>query len=223
MPTLPLPTQEEPLDYDPLDEFRVCDSHITSGTLAEFRQCLDGGAGEREAQRFLEAHPEILAQHLGGGHGRWVIPQKRLGAELVTDFLIGDRNSGGFFWRAVELESPRDRMFNRNGDPSAKLTHAIRQIMDWRAWLVRNQNYAARQRSEAGLGLTDIHGQIPGKIIIGRRESIAPQTNDRRRQLSEGTRIQIMSYDRLIEWAQRRCDHWEAWHQSLREAICESR
>jgi hypothetical protein len=34
-------------------------------------------------QSYLSAHPELLIQHLGGGHGRWVIPQKRLGAEYL--------------------------------------------------------------------------------------------------------------------------------------------
>ncbi len=219
MPTLASRTTETILEDDPLQDFHVFENEIRSHTLAAFLQCLDNGASEREAQRFLEENPEVLAQHLGGGHGRWVIPHQRLGSELITDFVIGERNSGGTFWHAVELESPKARMFSRNGDPSAKLNHAIRQITDWRAWLDRNQNYAARPRSESGLGLTDIHSQVHGIIIIGRRDSIEPGTNDRRRQLCADSNIQIMSYDRLIEWAQTRCDHWENWYRSLRECI----
>jgi len=54
-------------------------------------------------QAFLEREPSMLLQHLGGGDGRWVIPRKRLGAEHVIDFIIGERDSAG--WQAVELKS----------------------------------------------------------------------------------------------------------------------
>jgi Domain of unknown function (DUF4263) len=92
------------------------------------RQCLQTATVEREVQSVLEEYPILLARALGGGHGRWVIPQKRLGAECVPDFIIGARSSLGYEWTLVELESPRGRMFKRNGDPSKELSHAIRQI-----------------------------------------------------------------------------------------------
>lgn len=40
-------------------------------------------------QTFLAEHPHLLVQYMRYGHGRWVVPQQRLGAELVTDFVIG--------------------------------------------------------------------------------------------------------------------------------------
>jgi hypothetical protein len=104
----------------------------------------------------------------------------------------------GFEWAAVELESPHAPMFTRAGDPSRQLTHAIRQIQDWRAWLQRNQNYAARPIAEGGLGLTDIVAAIPGLILIGRRDSIDPATNERRRQMVNDLNIEIHSYDFLL-------------------------
>jgi hypothetical protein len=75
--------------------------------------------------------------------------------------MIGDKHSLGHEWQAVELESPLKPMFNNNGDASRYLVDAIRQIQDWRSWLTRNQDYAARARNESGLGLTDITGNVP--------------------------------------------------------------
>ncbi|MFC1805789.1 Shedu anti-phage system protein SduA domain-containing protein [Planctomycetota bacterium] len=150
-------------------------------------------------QRYFEDHPEFLVQVLGGGHGRWVIPQKRLGSEHVTDFLLGERHSFGYEWLAVELESPKRRMFNRSGDPSATLTHAIRQIHDWRGWLKRNQPYASRPREESGLGLPDIDCNVTGLVLIGRRDDVDPSTNELRRQMVTDLRIQIHSYDYVLD------------------------
>jgi hypothetical protein len=86
-------------------------------------------------QRFLESNPRMLIQHLVEGRGACVISQKRLGSEYVTDFVIAQKAPGGFVWYAVELERPQAKMFNKNGDASAILNHALRQIDDWRDWL----------------------------------------------------------------------------------------
>ena len=69
-------------------------------------------------QRFLEDHPRILTQQISAGRRAWVIPQKKLGSEHVTDFLLAQKASGGFVWYAVELERPQAKMFIKNGDPS---------------------------------------------------------------------------------------------------------
>jgi len=93
------------------------------------------------------------------------------GIKLIPDFVIGDRHSGGFEWTLVELESPTAAMFNAKGDPSATLQHALRQLTDWRTWLEVNQNYAARPRRDAGLGLTDISSNAQGLVLIGRTDN----------------------------------------------------
>ena len=135
---------------------------------------------------------------MGGGHGRWVIPKKRFGCEYVTDFLIGEKSSIGFEWYAIELESPKAKMFTKAGNPSKTLTHAIRQIQDWRRWLQLNQNYASRPRNESGLGLTDITADLPGLILIGRQANIDESSNGLRRQMVTDSRIKIHSYDWLL-------------------------
>jgi hypothetical protein len=191
-------TREEIIADDPLREFFIWWDDISEDDLESLEKVLQSALREQDLQAFLQSNPILLIQHLGGGHGRWVIPMQRLGAEHVTDFVIGHMHSFGYEWQAVELESPKSRMFTKAGDPSKELSHAIRQIQDWRAWLQRNQNYAARPKSKGGLGLTDIVSSIPGLILIGRRSDIDPATNERRRQMVNDLNIQIHSYDYLL-------------------------
>jgi len=180
-----LPLQEFLVDNGPLDEAR-----------RELASALKGS--ERDVQRVVEANPRLLASRLTAGWG-WVVPQKRLGAEFVTDFLIAEQLSPGYYWQAIELESPRAAMFTRGGDPARYLVHAIRQIEDWRAWLSNNQSYAARSPDQNGLGLLQISPNLPGLILIGRRKDVATSTHARRRQMREDLRIEIRSYDSLLD------------------------
>jgi len=199
-------TREEILSNDPLAEFFVWWDDISIEDIKAFEGCLHTAENEHDIQTFLQRNPLLLIQHLGGGHGRWVIPKQRLGAQYFTDFLIGQRSSTGFEWQAVELESPNVPMFNKRGDPSKELTHAIRQVQDWRAWLARNQNYAARSKAEGGLGLTDIVSTLPGFILLGRREKVDPLTNELRRQMVHNLNINIHSYDFLLDSAKGRVE-----------------
>lgn len=195
-------TRQELESKVPLPEFFVWDHKISQDDMNSLSFALEAADGERAMQIHFEEHPFLLVQHLGGGHGRWAIPHKRLGAQFVPDFLIGDKDSMGFHWIAVELESPTSPLFNTKGDPSKELTHAIRQIMDDRNWIGKNIDYATRARKDFGLELTDINDKLPGLIIIGRRKSVNPGTNALRRQYSEQFGINIHTYDWLMDMTQ---------------------
>jgi hypothetical protein len=175
-------------------------------TVNAFQECVDAAVDERPVQAFLEANPELLVQLLHAVP-RFVLPQHRLGAEFVPDFIIGEHSSDGYSWLMLELESPRLPFFTNSGDPRAPLTHAIRQIQDWRAWLHRNQNYASRARSESGLGLVDITGNVPGIVLMGRRALLDSAASARRRQMAADLDIRIHTYDHLIEAARANVSH----------------
>lgn len=180
-----LPLRDFLVDRGPVEEARD-----------ELRAALSGH--ERDVQRVIAAHPRLLADRLTGGWG-WVIPQKRLGAEFVTDFILGEQLSPGYYWVAIELESPRVPMFTKAGDPSRYLTHAIRQIQEWRVWLTNNHDYASRPREDNGLGLLQVSTNIPGVILIGRRADTSPAINSLRRKMIEDLRIDIRTFDSLLD------------------------
>jgi hypothetical protein len=186
------------LAEDPLREFFTWWDRVGIEDIESLVAAIDSAKKEEEVQKFLQENPKLLIQHLGGGHGRWVIPKARLGAEHVTDFLIAEKHSFGFEWQAVELESPLRPMFNKNGDPSQHLNHAIRQITDWRAWLKANQPYASRPRNDGGLGLTDIDTNVKGLILIDRRANVQQSTSARRRQMVQDLNIEIHTFDYLV-------------------------
>lgn len=48
----------------------------------------------------------------------------------------------------VEIERADNTLFTNGGDPSSKLTHAIRQVQDWKLWIRDNRDYYQRQISK---------------------------------------------------------------------------
>ena len=202
---------KHPGNYVPpyLPEFFVWWDTIERQDLELLEEQIASAKNERDMQTFLETNPQFLIQHFGGGRGRWVLPQGSLGSEYRTDFIVGDKNSFGHEWEVVELESTKARAFTKAGNPTSQLTHAIRQITDWRAWLKRNQNYAARSRAEQGLGLVDIDANVRGLVLIGRESAVDPSTSDLRRQMVQDLKITIHTYDWLIRMARGRVEALE--------------
>jgi hypothetical protein len=193
-------------DYAISPELFVPWEEITRYDIAAFESALNSARIERDMQLFLEANPRLLIQQINGGRNAWVIPQKRLGWEYVTDFMIAEKASTGFAWYAVELERPQAKIFTKKGDTSAALNHALRQISDWRDWFSRNRDLAERPLNRSGLGLTDIDPEVEGLIIIGRDFDIDESTHERRRRLVRDRRVKIETYDWLLSQAKAR---WE--------------
>jgi hypothetical protein len=177
---------------------------LTRYEIAAFENALDGARDESDMQRFLEDHPHILIQQFTVGRGAWVILKKRLGSEYVTDFLIAQEASGGLIWYAVEIERPQANLFNKNGDASALLNHALGQINDWREWLSQNRDYAARPPEREGLGLIGINPELDGLVVVDRGSGIDARITRRRRRLAHTHRVVIETYDWLLSQARER-------------------
>ena len=184
-----------------LEKFSITWDQLTPQHVTSLQELLDRNPQEAEMHRFLEAHPQYLVQVLAGGHGRYQLSKKRLGAEFVPDFLVAQMSSIGIEWPAVEIESPTAAVFRRDGLPTACLNHAIGQIRDWRQWLMDNIDYARRSKERNGLGLIGIDSRAPGLIVIGRRRGFPSRYNEFRRQMIDRERIVIHSYDWLVDVA----------------------
>lgn len=174
---------------------------VTRKDADSLQALLDADPKEAEMHRFFEDNPKFLVQVLAGGHGRYQLSKKRLGAEYVPDFLIAEGSSIGIEWYAVELESPRPKVHRADGNPASSLNTAIAQIHDWRQWLMNNLDYARRARDQDGLGLIGIDCRVPGIIIIGRRHQCPERFNNFRHQMKDRENILIHSYDWLIDIA----------------------
>jgi hypothetical protein len=190
-----------------LSPFLVRWRDITTEECDEYEAALNEASAERDMQKVLERLPLFLLQHLPASSHYWVLPQRRLGAEYVTDFLIAEADGERLVWTAVELERPSASLFTLGGNPSATLTHAMRQIGDWRNWLSRNRAYAASAPKESGLGLPDIDPELDGLIIMGRDSAAASAQEDQRRRMARESRIRIQTYDWLLAQARARARH----------------
>lgn len=209
------PSRAGALEDDDLADAHVWWDDITDKDIATYEAVLEAASDERPLQRHLAVNPMLLVQHLGGGHGRWVLSQKRLGSEYVTDFVIGEGSSGGFEWQFVELQSPKAKLFvPSTGRYSKQFDEGLRQIQDWRRWLDDNRDYARRPRSRNGLGLVDASGTDPGLLIIGRATDLSDEDVQRRRQLDQQYNIRIHTYDWLVRNAQSRLAALRRWSES---------
>lgn len=188
-----------------LEQYLVLWNKITTDHIMPLRQVLEEAKVEEDLQKFLSENSIFLVEHLGGGHGRYVIPKPRLGAELIPDFLIAEMSSIGIEWYGVELESPFAEMFTSSGQPGHLVTQAIQQVVEWRAWLESNLAYARSRTSENGLGLVGITPDLPATILMGRRDKEFPSNfNAFRRQTKSRQNIEIHTYDWLAEQAEMR-------------------
>lgn len=185
--------------YEDFRDFEASRWDVTTADVRGFQEALERATNERSLQAYLQQHPQLFCAYLRSGHGEWIIPQKRLGAEYVPDFVIGCGNSGGLTWDFIELESPVASLTLANGQPSKELRTAIHQVECWRDWLRDNLDYARRSRSMHGLGLQEVHPTAHAKIVIGRRQHSSPAEKHLKARYRERHHIDIMSYDRLLE------------------------
>lgn len=159
----------------------------------ELGRIIDEAEDERPIQAFFERNPGLLAPLVRGEYVQWVFPKPRLGSEHIPDFMICDRYTAGYDWHLIELENPNYDALTRSGQPTARLTHAMQQIRDWRIWLRKNIQYA-----QSELGYAGLDAGFGATIVIGRREAISAKKQDRYRELSRG-KVEVMSYDRLLD------------------------
>jgi hypothetical protein len=129
----------------------------------------------------------------------------QLGA-FVPDFLAARTDSTGVRWTMIELQSPTATLFTRSGRPTKQLDEGLRQIRDWREWLMHNGEYARKPKASRGLGFNGLDHRADGLVIIGRGESRSTLDRQRLVPLAYESRIDIHSYDWLVREAQRRIE-----------------
>jgi hypothetical protein len=182
--------------------------------IRTFNELIDTKPKEAQIQSYLEEHPVILLHAMLDGFypaastRSALFPKIALGNQYEVDFAYCNGNSMGVWWTFVELERADVPLFTKAGDPTRYLTHAIRQVLDWQAWVVDHSEYACSELEKLTQGDPYIYDCCCGQfrrpcnavIVIGRRVSLSPKTNRRRIQLcTEIPRLEIITYDRLFD------------------------
>lgn len=124
-----------------------------------------------------------------------------LGKEFQMDFLI--REASGSY-TLVEIENPQREIFLKNGEFTAWINHAQEQVEDWQDWI--EDNIAAVQKKYPGMI------SPPAIVIIGRSVRFTERERRKlaRRNINLRGRIQIKTYDDLIDEAKRYIDNLRA-------------
>ena len=179
----------------------------TKRVAVEFEAAL-----KRESEEAIQV---IMANNRGTFFpGVFAISKYKLADAFVTDFLtIGPSyfsNTPIPMVSLIEIERADFTLFTVNGDPSAKLTHALRQVQDWKAWVKRNQDYLCRQIQEFLRDVPEYGEEVRGslqygfleqyRVFIGRRNSMSIADRLRLSQMNEDLHeISVMTYDVLLD------------------------
>lgn len=121
-----------------------------------------------------------------------VIWEHKLGSEFIMDYALQKVNG---LYDLVEIESSNLILYNKKGDPSQYLIHAEQQVLDWLDWIEKNNTYA-------NVNLPGITSPV-GFVIIGRKKNLTSIELEKlkRRNISYYNKIQIMTYDDVVERA----------------------
>lgn len=157
---------------------------LNESLLREYRALLDS-APEREQQLhdFLIQNPvflDPLAVEIRNKHA--------LGDDFKTDFVIRRFNDE---YLLVEIEKSVDQLFTEEGHLTAKVTHAVGQVLDFQTWIAENIAYARTKLPTIG--------RPEGLVVIGRSSHLDER---RKRKLEEENfsrrgHVRIVTFDDL--------------------------
>lgn len=132
------------------------------------------------------------------------ISKLKLGCDYETDFVIPyDSASLGFQYKLIEIQSPHDPLFTKDGKYSSALNEAINQIENWKRWANTHRDSLKQLLPSVYPLHADEEPNIDYVIIIGRRDG-NPEHLNRRNHLNNKGDYTIRSYDHLTDGLKKR-------------------
>jgi len=126
-----------------------------------------------------------------------ITPHVYLRNDLEIDFAVQEAEGE---YVLVEIERAGLPVLTKKGRPRAELTHAQQQVKDWFEWIGENREYARSKMPEIK--------EPKGRVIMGRRSSIAPEHRHvLARESAESRRITTQTYDDLLDRAKQHLEH----------------
>jgi hypothetical protein len=154
--------------------------------ILDFELLLNTDPTEEQVQAFLTKNPILLHPTAAS-----IFPKHKLGAEMVTDFVIQEANGE---YVLVELERPGISIFTKAGDFGYEFGHGFKQVEDWLDWVGTNISYAQQSLPEIL--------EPRGLLVIGRSHS---WSRAQKRALAarnrQHSRIRVATFDDLLNAA----------------------
>jgi hypothetical protein len=161
----------------------------------QLSELIDTEPHEQDVQDFLAANPLILERWISNLSNKTQFLSQVSFHKYVTDFAVGNwsETTSRWEWTLIEIERPSYKLFTRSGDPSYQLTHALRQIADWRAWIQNNLHYARTI-------LPDVLPLCSVRVVMGRRRDVLDVHRDLLEMLQiQSLGVRINTYDALLD------------------------
>jgi len=187
-----------------LDNWSLLNNELMSlrhKVILEWQELVVSNAKEEQYQKFLSKQAGMFFLD---AHSKFICIEKiRLGADYVIDFaVVTEGYSNGLSWELIEIELPHAIPFTKEGIPSARLSRAIQQIHNWKRWLIDNRRDAEKLFPAYGIR-TKRNANFKFSVLIGTRDNSSLWI-EQREQLSTNLGIELLSFDRLTEWLERR-------------------
>jgi len=140
---------------------------------------------ERKYQEFFEKCPAFIDPLASS-----IVERQHMGEMWRSDFVIRRLDDQYIF---VEIEKPQDSPFTSYPHPSAALSHALGQVLNWFVWVEDNIAYAQSH------GFPGIHSPR-GVVVIGRNSDLTPNQLRLLKTLNDNLhpRIHIQTYDDVL-------------------------
>lgn len=180
----------------------VTKTDVYEDILSRWQNLLsDVSLKEQDYHRFLQAYPAVFLANIMGEYA--AVSKLKLGSEYITDFvLVKEGYSDGTIYELIEIESPHTKLFDKSGKPTEKFNSALQQIRDWKRWLGNNRYEFHRIFPTVNTKLRK-DSKLRFKIIIGKRTDDL-QELEKRQQISALENVEIISFDRLTDFAKSR-------------------
>ena len=156
---------------------------INNLSLNNFNHLINSEVNEEIIHQFLNQHSYILEPFYAN---IWSKP--RLGESLIADFIIQLLDDS---YIVVEIEKPSDQIFTGADDLTAKVNHAVRQVLEYRDWLSSNQLYARQNYPNIW--------RPGGLVVIGLESNLTENQKLRLKQENESRHgiVRIVGFDWL--------------------------
>ena len=116
----------------------------------KLEKLLNDETGERKAVQFLAKHPQLLRDHFIStrGHCQYVLTEVSLAGDYYMDAVVLNGYSGAWEGYFIEFEPVADKVFNKDGTPTARTKKALKQIADWREYMRNYPDQFRRKLAE---------------------------------------------------------------------------
>lgn len=182
--------------------------------IKEFKDLIDSkSTNERDILNFinngLSIHMivSLVSDYNFGHHSLYVFPEFQLGVSYRVDYLIVGKNSGGYEFIFVELESCNGRITLQDGNFGEAIRKGINQVQDWKVWLEENYQslyeiYNKYKKIKDNLPVEFMKydsTRIHYAVVAGRRTDFNDVTYRQKRSIKNQNNINLIHYDNLID------------------------